>query len=384
MFPTLGDLFSYLFNTTVKINVPTFGAFMALAFCGAYVVFVSEFKRKERNGTIKGFEITEVHSNTGLALEIFLNTLPAFLLGYKVRIFLSALFHGGDAAEAFLSLKGSWVTGLLVAVVWAVWVYLDRRKGQHKTGSVVRHYIHPYQLMPHIVFSVAVWGLIGAKLFDAIEHIQELQHEPLWVLLSRGGFAYYGGLIFGALSYLYIGYRRNIPLIHMADIGSPGMMLAYGIGRIGCQLAGDGDWGIINRNIKPGWVPQWLWSSAYPHNAINAGHYIPGCLSQHCSVLPYGVYPTPLYEAIGCILLFGCLWFLRTRIKKPGQLFFTFLLLNGAERFLVELIRITPRYHVLDMLLSQAQMIALLFMLGGVAGFAVQAYRKHVFSPLSV
>jgi phosphatidylglycerol:prolipoprotein diacylglycerol transferase len=246
-------------------------------------------------------------------------------------------------------------------------VYTDRRRSVLQEPKETEHYQHPYQLMPFIVFMVAVWGFLGAKLFDAVEHIQELRYVPLEVLLARSGFTYYGGLIFGALTYLYIGYKNKIKLIHMADIGSPGMMLAYGIGRIGCQLSGDGDWGIINRHVKPGWIPQWAWASTYPHNAIDAGVFIPGCTLQHCHQLPFGVYPTPLYESVLCILLFWGMWMIRKRIKTPGAMFSLFLILNGTERFFIELLRITPRYNILFMQLSQAQMIALLFIAGGVA-----------------
>ncbi|HEY8919311.1 MAG TPA: prolipoprotein diacylglyceryl transferase family protein [Chitinophaga sp.] len=368
MFPTIGDLVSYLFPIPVKVNLQTFGTLMALAFAGAYVVFVAEFKRKEADGTIHAIAVKETEGLPASPLELLLNAGLGFLLGYKGLDVLWALFRGDDPAPGFLSLRGNIVAGLILALVWGAWVYIDRQRSRLAEPREIVRYIHPYQLMPFITFMVGVWGFLGAKLFDAAEHFQELRYQPLEVLLSRSGFTYYGGLIFGALTYLYIGYRNKIPLIHMADIGSPGMMLAYGIGRIGCQLSGDGDWGIVNRHVKPAWMPQWAWASTYPHNAIDAGVYIPGCTLQHCHELPLGVYPTPFYEAVLCILLFGVMWMLRKRLKTPGAMFFLFLILNGAERYLIELLRITPKYPVWGMQLSQAQMIALLFIAGGVAG----------------
>ena len=367
MFPTIGDLISYLFHISVKINLQTFGTFMALAFAGAYVVFVAEFKRKEADGTIRGRMLKETVGLPASPLELLLNAFLGFLLGYKGIDVLMALFKGADPATRFLSLQGNWIAGIILALVWGIWVYADRRCSVLPEPKETEQYQHPYQLMPFIVFMVAVWGFLGAKLFDAVEHIQELRYVPLEVLLARSGFTYYGGLIFGALTYLYIGYKNKIKLIHMADIGSPGMMLAYGIGRIGCQLSGDGDWGIINRHVKPGWIPQWAWASTYPHNAIDAGVFIPGCTLQHCHQLPFGVYPTPLYESVLCILLFWGMWMIRKRIKTPGAMFSLFLILNGTERFFIEQLRITPRYDVLFMQLSQAQMIALLFIAGGLA-----------------
>jgi phosphatidylglycerol:prolipoprotein diacylglycerol transferase len=378
MFPTIGDLVSYLFHIRITVNLQTFGTFMALAFAGAYVVFVAEFKRKEADGTITGIAVKETAGLPASAAELLMNAGLGFLLGYKGLDVLLALFRGNDPAPGFLSWQGNMLAGLVLAVVWGGWIYIDRRRARLQEPEEIVRYIHPYQLMPYIVVMVAVWGFLGAKLFDAAEHFQELRYQPAAVLLSRSGFAYYGGLIFGMLTYFYIGYRHKIRLIHMADIGSPGMMLAYGIGRIGCQLAGDGDWGIINRHVKPGWVPQWAWAFTYPHNAIDAGRYIPGCTLQHCHELIFGVYPTPLYEAVLCILLFGIMWMIRKRLKTPGAMFFLFLLLNGAERYFIELLRITPKYRVWIAELSQAQMIALLFITVGAAGIISQ--RKKFLS----
>lgn len=362
MFPTIGDLFSYIFHVNVKVNLQTFGTCMALAFAGAYVVFVSEFKRKEQDGTISGIQIKAA----GKPVEVIVNAGIGFLIGYKVVAIVLALIQGQDPVSLLFSLRGNWIAGSALALVWGIWAWVS-----YKESTAT--FIHPYQLMPYIVFMVAVWGFLGAKLFDAAEHFQELIYNPVTVLFSRSGFTYYGGLIFGALTYLYIGYRHKIKLIHMADIGSPGMMLAYGIGRIGCQLSGDGDWGIVNRHIKPGWIPQWAWAYTYPHNAIDAGVFKQGYFE-----LPLGVYPTPLYEAVLCILLFAFMWGIRKRLRTPGVMFFLYLILNGIERYYIELIRITPKYTIFQ--LSQAQIIALVFMAGGVAGFVWLTGRSY-FSP---
>lgn len=364
MFATIGDLISYLFHITVNIELQTFGTLMALAFAGAYIVFVAEFKRKEADGTIQPVVIKEQSSSA--VTTLLLNVVMGFILGYKGWAVITALFHGADPAPALLSWQGSWIAGIMLAITWGFWVY--------KTPDQETTLIHPYQLMPYITLMCGLWGFLGAKLFDAVEHFQELRYEPLKVLLARSGFTYYGGLVFGALTFFYIGYRNKIRLLDMADIGSPGMMLAYGIGRIGCQLSGDGDWGIVNRAAKPGWIPQWAWSFTYPHNAIDAGIYIPNCTLQHCHELPAGVFPTPFYEATLCILLFILMWAIRHRIKTPGIMFYLFLLLNGTERFFIEKLRITPKYGTWQ--LSQAQMIGLLFMIGGLTGFLYFSYRK--------
>jgi prolipoprotein diacylglyceryltransferase len=153
-------------------------------------------------------------------------------------------------------------------------------------------------------------------------------------------------------------------------------MLAYGFGRIGCQVAGDGDWGVVNTASQPGWMgflPDWFWAYRYPHNVINEGIAIPGCTGRHCFMLEQPVFPTPLYESMVCITLFFILWYLRKKFTIPGMLFSVFLLFNGIERFLVELIRVNTKYHVGGINFTQAQLISLCLILLG--GFGIFYFR---------
>jgi phosphatidylglycerol:prolipoprotein diacylglycerol transferase len=315
------------------------------------------------------------------------NFLLGFAFGFKG---LGAIFNyktfGTDPRGYILSTHGNLILGLLVGTGFALWVYFDRKSHQLAKPKVVEETRHPYQLMGFIVFSVGFFGFIGAKLFDIVEHISQFRYDPIGVLFSANGFAYYGGLIFGALTYLYIGYRNGMKQVHLADIGSPGMMLAYGIGRIGCHLAGDGDWGIINEHAKPqwlGWLPNWMWSFKYPHNAINAGIPIPGCDGNYCNQLVKGVYPTSFYELVLCIGMFGLMWAFRKKIKIPGLMFCIYLILNGSERFLIEHIRINFNYRFLGITFTQAELIGGLMLLGGVVGLIIIAYKRfrHTHQP---
>jgi phosphatidylglycerol:prolipoprotein diacylglycerol transferase len=154
----------------------------------------------------------------------------------------------------------------------------------------------------------------------------------------------------------------------MLDVGGPGLMLAYSIGRMGCHLSGDGDWGIPNLAQKPSWLPDWLWSSTYPHNVINEGVPIKDCIGRFCSELPLPVYPTALYESIICLALFAFLWSIRKRIHAPGLLFSIYLILNGLERFTIELIRVNSKYHVAGISFTQAELISSLLILLGISG----------------
>jgi phosphatidylglycerol:prolipoprotein diacylglycerol transferase len=152
----------------------------------------------------------------------------------------------------------------------------------------------------------------------------------------------------------------------MLDVGGPGMMLAYSVGRIGCHLSGDGDWGIVNLHPKPfSWLPDWSWAYTYPNNVAMSGVPIPGCAGRFCSILPEPVYPTPLYEVIVCFILFLILWRIRKHINYPGMMFGIYLMMNGLERFFIELIRVNTKYHVAGIAFTQAELISsILFICG--------------------
>nr|WP_294947562.1 prolipoprotein diacylglyceryl transferase family protein [uncultured Mucilaginibacter sp.] len=382
MFPTIGDLIYHLFHVRFSFPIQTLGLFIVLSFLLAYVVFTSEFKRYEANGKIHAFKRKVLIGKLASVLDVAVNFILGFAFGFKV---LGAAFNYSkfqtDPREYLLSLQGNLAMGILVGLGFALWIYLDRKQQTLPQPRVVEETRHPYQLMGLIVFSVGFFGFIGAKLFDTVEHIDKFWQDPWGVLFSVNGFAYYGGLIFGALTYLYIGYRHSMKQVHLADIGSPGMMLAYGIGRIGCQLSGDGDWGIINRHPKPnwlGWLPDWAWGFKYPHNSINAGISIPGCSGNYCSQLPIGVYPTPLYEIVLCISMFWLMWAFRKKIKIPGLMFSIYLILNGGERFLIEHIRMNFYYKFLGFTFTQAELIGALMLLGGLAGLTIIVYKHYL------
>ncbi len=129
-------------------------------------------------------------------------------------------------------------------------------------------------------------------------------------LFSFSGLAFYGGLITAAFAVSIYVERNKIPWPVNADVVAPALMLAYGIGRIGCQLSGDGCWGMVNADPKPEWLsflPDWAWAFNYPHNVINEGVLIPDCSGRNCHVLDQPVFPTPLYETTIAFLFFGLL-----------------------------------------------------------------------------
>ena len=129
------------------------------------------------------------------------------------------------------------------------------------------------------------------------------------------------------------------------------------MGRLGCQIAGDGDWGIAaDMTLKPVWLPDWWWAQTYAGNIV--GVVIPGP----------GVYPTPIYESMMALVSFGVLWALRSSTNSAGYLFSVYLLLAGFERLLIEKIRINVEHHLFGIALTQAEAIALLLVVAGCIG----------------
>ena len=128
--------------------------------------------------------------------------------------------------------------------------------------------LHIGRLMDRLLVCCGLIGFAGALLLAKLEDTYGWWHQPWRWLVRYQGLTFYGGLLFGAVTYLVMLRRRGISLATAADIGSPGMMLAYAIGRMGCHLAGDGDWGIINRSPIPAWLswaPRWFWAAQGRH-----------------------------------------------------------------------------------------------------------------------
>ncbi len=218
--------------------------------------------------------------------------------------------------------------------------------------------ISPADLMTNIALIAAGAGIMGAKFFYLLEHLDQFWADPVGMIFSGGGLTWYGGLLGGTIGVVLYAKWKKIPVRDLADAMAPGLILAYGIGRIGCQLAGDGDWGIpSDPDLKPAWLPDFLWAETYP-NRIYKGADIPET----------GVYPTPLYETIASLLIFSVLWSLRKHTNKAGWLFSLYVFFVGFERFLIEKIRINETYEIFGLQMSQAEVISVLLMVLGLVG----------------
>lgn len=328
-----------------------------------------ELKRKEKLGLVKPFTRKILVGKKASFSELAWNGLFGFIIGFKlIYIFLNSEQFFADPPAFILSTKGSLWAGLLFGAIFVFLKYREKQKAELQSPKIVEETVHPYQAVPELTMAAAVGGLLGAKIFHIFEYWGDFMADPIGLFFSGSGLTMYGGLIIGSITTIWYARSIGISALNMCDTAAPALMLSYGTGRIGCQLSGDGDWGIVNNAAKPDWLsflPDWAWSFNYPHNVISEGVPIPGCEGRYCYELAEAVFPTPLYESVACILLFFVLWAVRKKTIIPGILFSLYLILNGIERFLIESIRVNSKYHIGDFAFTQAQLIStLLFTIG--------------------
>jgi phosphatidylglycerol---prolipoprotein diacylglyceryl transferase len=227
-----------------------------------------------------------------------------------------------------------------------------------------------------LIASPCLAGFVGAKLYHLLETPSEFFAHPLGLLFSPYGFAWFGGLLAGFVTFAFVAWRivkrnaaegKSVSFLTVLDAGSPAAAIGYGIGRIGCFLSGDGDYGI------PTSLP---WGIAFPNGLVPT---------------TARVHPTPIYELIVACLIAWVLWRMgrnsedvqgKTSDKnstgnkgktRPGEVFAMYLILTGVARFLVEFIRINPRSFFG---MSNAQAAAGFSALAGTALYLVLRQNK--------
>src|SRR5437867_9284985 len=159
-----------------------------------------------------------------------------------------------------------------------------------------------------LVFAAAIGGLIGARLDFVIENYDAVKNDLLGNLFSGSGLVWYGGAIGGAIAVALWAWRRKMLNVALLDLCAVPLAVGYAIGRIGCQVSGDGDYG-------KAWDGPW--AMAYPHGTVP-------------TTTP--VHPTPVYETLAMGLAAWALWRGRDALR-PGALFAVYLVLAGCERF---------------------------------------------------
>jgi len=176
-------------------------------------------------------------------------------------------------------------------------------------------------LADSVAFAAMVGGIIGAKVFHVLEYPHNFFTAPLGTLFSTLGWAWYGGFLGGAAAVLFILRRNNALNWPAVDAIAPALVTGYFFGRGGCELSGDGCYGI------PTDLP---WARSYPNGIVPTLDH---------------VHPTPIYEMIQMVCIFGILWALRDKLR-PGMTFGLYLILMALARFFVEFVRLTPEVFI--------------------------------------
>jgi len=187
-----------------------------------------------------------------------------------------------------------------------------------------------------MALAALVGGLVGSRVYYVIENYQQVKHDLLGSLFSGSGLVWYGGVIGGAIAVLAWARWRRMLNVALLDLACVPLAMGYAIGRIGCQLSGDGDYGKVSS------LPT---SMSYPHGTVPTP---PGVT----------VLPTPIYETVAIGIVAWWLWRKRDAFR-PGALFAFYLLLSGTERLLIEFIRRNHRV-ALGMTVPQFESIALM------------------------
>lgn len=406
--------FQYLLQSLLGTDMPewlsifkTFGFFVALAFLAAAWTLSLELKRKEKLGLLQPTVTTTIVGKPLAPAELAWAIISGFFLGFKVGgIFGHVATISPDPMGYIFSTQGNLLAGAAVAALLGYMKYSEKKKQQLPEPEERRATTYPHQRAMEILLIAAVAGMAGAKIFNAFETWEQFLADPIGNLFSSSGLTFYGGLIVASITLFFYSRKHGIPFKHLCDAAAPGLILAYGLGRLGCHFAGDGDWGIFNSayisnpdgtlrlaaagefeqvaaNISsyykdivtiphiyapaPSWLPDWIYGMNYAHNVNHDGVLIQGCVGSYCGVLPVSVFPTPIYEFTACMILFGILWALRTRLKYPLQLFGVYLIMNGLERFFVEKIRVNYKYDWGFIQPTQAEIISTVLVLIGLA-----------------
>ena len=369
MYPNLYYLIDDFFG--VKLNglrlVNSFGFFVAIAFVASGFVLYNELKRKESIGEFTPTEESITIGAPASMSELLTSFFFGFLFGYKI-IGAFTIADALNNTQAFiLSLQGNMGAGILVGAIMVYLKWKEKDKDKLAKPETRKLLLWPHDRVGDIVLQAALWGFLGAKIFHNLENLEELMLDPWGSLISFSGLTFYGGLILATIAIIVFIRKYNMRVIHFADAMAPTMLFAYAAGRIGCHISGDGDWGIPNLNPKPfTWLPDWFWSYQYPHNVVNAGVPIPGCVGNYCNQLPEGVYPTTFYEVIIMFLLFLIVWMVRKKITQPGIITGIYFIFAGGERFFIEKIRVNNKYTFLPFQPTQAELISVILIILGI------------------
>jgi len=198
-----------------------------------------------------------------------------------------------------------------------------------------------------MVFAAVVGGLVGSRLYYVVQNYDDVKDDLFGNIFGGTGLVWYGGAIGGAVSVCLWAWRRGFLGLALLDLCAPALAIGYAIGRVGCQISGDGDYG-------KAWDGPW--AMAYPDGTVPTTQT---------------VHPTPIYETLAMGLAAWALWRARNAFR-PGVLFACYLVLAGSERFLVEFLR---RNDTVAAGLTAPQLESLAMLVAGLVWIALAARR---------
>lgn len=253
--------------------------------------------------------------------------------------------------------------GLMLALAFIITGFLFRKELK-RVGL-------PLELADQIIIVALLGGVVGAKLNSVIESIiaGEGFVYSLKSFFSGAGLVWHGGLIMAIVLAIIVIKRKRLSVMRVIDLIAPMLILGYGIGRMGCFLSGDGDYG------PPSDLP---WAMSFPNGTVSTDYrYGPGVR----------VHPTPLYEIILCLIIFAYLWRIRKKPKPVGWMFGMYLILAGVERYVTEFWRYSWENRADSMLkfMTDAQLVAIMMIIvGGVILFRIRNAPIPVEEPVVI
>jgi phosphatidylglycerol---prolipoprotein diacylglyceryl transferase len=363
-YATVWDFINASFGSQIASVPPnTYGFFMAIAFMAGIFIARRELARKTALGI---FDKATKQVTIGKGIdwqEIPMYAVFGFIVGLKLVGFLleKELFIR-DAQAYILSTQGSILGGIIGALL--VGGYIAYMQNKEKLDAPVLQNVsnNIEDRIGDVLIISMIGGVVGSKLMDAIDNPESMADflaNPIASLTS--GLSILGGLLTVSILLIAYAWKNKIKILPFIDSLSPPFFLSYAIGRLGCQFAGDGCWGISTRGLtQPSWLPDFLWGNTYAHNVNRDGIPIDNCLEPYCMVMPEPHLPTPLYETIFVTILFLILWSLRKSwTKYHGAITGLFLVFNGIERFLIEFVRVNTKYPLFGFNYTQAQYISI-------------------------
>ena len=422
--------FYHLLRDWFGIEIPvlsllkTFGFLVAISFLAAGYTLFLELRRKEKTGLIT-FTLATVTVGKPITPWGYLSSaLIGFLVGYKlVGMFLNYKTAAPDPLNYITSSEGNLLSGIVMSLGALVLAYFNNKEETKQAFAQKQVRVLPSTKVGDFAVIAALGGFAGAKIFNAFETWDQFIQDPLGSLFSSSGLTFYGGLIVATFALWYYARKIKLDFRHLCDAAAPGLILAYAIGRLGCQVSGDGDWGIYNsayitndkhqvvradipfeetklkfqdhlkrhfsKNdsipsvsfVAPSFLPTWTVAYNYPGNVNNIGVVMKDVQDEYNSVLPIPVFPTPLYEFVMGSFIFLILWLIRKRLTVPLGVFSIYLILNGVERFLIEKIRVNSLIHVGGMKVTQAEIIAVCIVFVGLILFFLRKKINSWISP---